>query len=99
MIPNWHRLALRGANREAAARRYFRRIYDMGLENYGAYLRRNKRKRHLDRDYQRLRLLSAVDAHERGVSAEQWQDVYYGELERLGERAPQDVRARWSGRA
>ncbi len=96
---SWERLAVRAARREAACRRYHRRIYGMGLANWGAYRRRLKRMSNIDRDYHRLRLLSVIAAVKAGVEAEPWQDVYYGEMERIGERAPPGVRERWRAHA
>lgn len=93
----WQTLALRAARREAALRRFHRRIHDMGIaaHGYGAYKRRQKRMNNIDRDSHRLRLKSVVLAVKAGVEAEPWQDVYYREMERLGERAPPGVTARF----
>lgn len=96
MTQEWQVFAISGARREAALRRFHRRIHGMGIVNYGAYKRRLKRMNHIDRDYHKLRLRSIVAAARSGIDAEQWQDFYYGELERLGELAPQQVAARLS---
>ena len=93
---DWQTLALRAARREVHSRRYFRRTWRMGLENYGAYLRRKKRGEAINASYQLKRKISVVFAHERGVGPEEWQDVYYGEVVRLGEGAPTGVKERWA---
>jgi hypothetical protein len=97
--PAWERLARRAARREAASRRYFRRTWDKGLENYGAYLRRRKHGEHLVRDYRDMLQRSVVQAASLGVSAETWQDVYYGEIVLHGERPPTSVAKRFSSQA
>ena len=92
----WKRIALRAARREAASRRYFRRIEHMKIAKNDAFLRRRKRGEHLDRDYQQARKLSIITAHAAGVDAEGWQDVYYRELERCGEKPPPGVAQRFA---
>lgn len=94
-MKNWERLAIRAAQREAACRRFHRRIHGMPITNYGAYQRRQKRMSHIDRDYCRLRHRSIDEAVKMGVGAEGWQDVYYREIERLGERATTGVAKRF----
>mgnify|MGYP000897743049 CR=1 FL=1 len=93
---DWQTLALRAARREVHSRRYFRRTCDAGLESYGAYLRRRKRDQSIRDSYQRKQTLSVVEANARGVGPEEWQDVYYGEMERFGEHAPTGVKERWA---
>lgn len=95
MTPQWEILALRGDRREAACLRFHRRIHGMPITNYGAYQRRLKRMNNIDRAYHRLRLRSVVEAVKLGIDAEGWQDVYYREIERLGEYAPADVAKRF----
>ena len=67
----------------------------MKIEIYDAYLRRRKRGEHLARDYMQARKLSIVTAYAAGINAEGWQDIYYRELERHGEKSPPDVSVRF----
>lgn len=98
MMPPWERLARRAARREAATRRYFRRIWPLDLDDWGAYQRQAKRGEHLNRDFHKLRLISVVAAVEAGIDAEGWQDVYYGEILLHGEKPPTGVAQRFAAR-
>src|SRR3546814_17844115 len=92
----WQRLAVRAARREAASRRFCRRISSLPSKSYDAHLRRRKRDQRIMRESQIGRMMSVVAAAAIGVDAEGWQDVYYRELERCGEKPPPGVAQRFA---